>query len=260
MPESDSPEIEIDYGSEVMEARSSKPSPPLPEIIEKKLAVWVGPIANRIEDLVKSSAEHARLLERINGFDLLLEAQRKMLGNLDTRMEQQTDAMNHQVSQQMFSALHDELRGYKDDFFFDALVRPLLNELFGLYDVLDALSQQVAVARIAAFDFLDAEHVEALQITHIADNSENALSYLLEIFSRHGVEAMPEASGKLDKKLQRAVKVEPTEVPEQDQDVLKELRPGFTWRGRALRPADVVMARYTPPPVAVADDQDQGAE
>ncbi len=54
------------------------------------------------------------------------------------------------ANSKLFDALHAELKGYKDNFLFDALQKPFIRDLVSLFDDLSALHEQPRRKRLAA--------------------------------------------------------------------------------------------------------------
>ena len=65
--------------------------------------------------------------------------------------------------------------------------------------------------------------------------------------------------GKLDKRSQKAVAVELTENPDEDQDIVKSNKRGFQWRERIIRPEEVVIRKWKEIPKKADDSADLSA-
>ncbi len=147
------------------------------------------------------------------------------------------------ANQKLFDALHEELKSYKDGFLFDALQKPLIRDLIVLHDELSLLSSQLQRVKTGLPD--DGSGTGG-ELGHVVQNLSHQVDYLIEVLLRLDVEKLPPVSGKLDKKEHKAMQIEPTQVESEDQDIVSELKSGFTWRGRLLRPPEVRVRKYQP--------------
>lgn len=156
------------------------------------------------------------------------------------------------ANQKLFDALHTELKGYKDGFLFDALQKPFVRDLIALQDDLSALHTQIEARRQAAAGD------EAAFLHRLAQNFDNTRHGLQEVFSRLDVEPQRTPAGEpADKRTQRILSFEPAAAAAQDNCVARSVRPGFAWRGRSIRPEDVVVQKWTAPveaPVAASPE------
>jgi molecular chaperone GrpE (heat shock protein) len=86
-------------------------------------------------------------------------------------------------------------------------------------------------------------------IQHVEHHSE----FIVELLDRLDVSMIADSKGcKLDKRSQRAITVEETTNPEEDQKVEKVLKRGFQYRGLIIRPEEVVIKRFKPSATAPA--------
>jgi len=255
MPEDPNDEITIDFEAEMKslseeatrqssKAESAKSTPAKDT---QALASLIRPIAVRLEELARGSAEHARLLEKITGFERAFDSQAKEIKEMRQTIEKLEDAESRAVGHEMFTALHEELRKHQDDQIFDSFQRPLLMELITIYDAIEQLTRQISQVAEAASSLTEASSLDEAGLHHLPTNLENLGAEILEVFSRYEVERVDVDSPKLDKRLQRAVRVNPTDDPDQDQNVVEQLRPAFVRGTRVLRPANVVILRHEPP-------------
>jgi molecular chaperone GrpE (heat shock protein) len=58
------------------------------------------------------------------------------------------------------------------------------------------------------------------------------------------VTPLPLGTGKLDKHAQRAVALEIAEDPDADSDIVRSVKRGFAWKGRVVRPEEVVIKKW----------------
>ena len=158
------------------------------------------------------------------------------------------------ANSKLFDALHAELKTYKDNFLFDSLQRPYIRDLVSLFDDLSELHVQTgkrATDLVAKNDGQDSD--ESTHLTTLAGNLENQIAHMVEVFLRMDVVISRTSPGAPhDKKNHRTVAVEPAKAPAQDSLIVRSVKPGFTWRERVIRPEDVVVHRWTPPPAAPA--------
>ncbi len=142
------------------------------------------------------------------------------------------------VNQKLFDSLHQELISYRDNFVRDALQKPFIRDLLVLFDDLSAIAGQVGAA--AEDETSGAEHARS------HDNLTNILHFLLEILHRLEVNEI-ETKEKVDRALHRVISFEPAENAEEDGQIVKRLKRGFTWHGRVLRAEEVIVKRFTRP-------------
>ena len=158
--------------------------------------------------------------------------------------------MKNAVSHSMFSALHEELKGYKDGFLLQSVYRPIIRDLVSLYDDLTEIRRQVAeVIAEGTRDAGDSAVTKKLldRMRTMEMNLGHNVEFILEVLARLDVTQLPVSSGKLDKTTQRAVAVEPTDHPGEDTLVIRLVKRGFLWHERVLRPEEVVVKRFRDP-------------
>jgi molecular chaperone GrpE (heat shock protein) len=149
------------------------------------------------------------------------------------------------LNQRMFDAMHEELKGYKDAFLLESVHKPIIRDLISLYDDLEAIHRQVQEAvEYAANTLADsaAELFEHLKMTDM--NIMHNCEFIIEVLARLDVTPLNLGTGKLDKHTQRAVAVESAEHPEADSDIARSVKRGFSWKGRVLRPEEVVIKKW----------------
>ena len=155
--------------------------------------------------------------------------------------------MKNAVSHSMFSALHEELKGYKDGFLLQSVYRPIIRDLVSLYDDLTEIHRQVAeVIGEGTRDAGDSAVTKKLldRMRTMEMNLEHNIEFILEVLARLEVTQFPAGTGKLDKCKQRAVAVEATSNPDEDTLVVRSVKRGFLWHERVLRPEEVVVKRF----------------
>ena len=139
------------------------------------------------------------------------------------------------VSQRLFDSLHDELLKYRDNFLHESLQKPFIHDLIHLFDDLSSLAQQL---RTSAEEQKKRGHVAQWR-----DNLENAIHSLVEILHRFEVKEI-EPRENVDRAVHRVVNYEPADFPEEDGHIVMRVKRGFFWRGKLIRPEEVIAKRY----------------
>ena len=155
------------------------------------------------------------------------------------------DAKNG-LNQSMFSALHHELKGYKDGFLLESVHRPLIRDLISLFDDITAIQRQVT-ATVTDPDLNSKSAVVVRmgeRLRAIEMNLTHNIEFIAEVLNRLDVTLMDPHGGKLDKRTQRAVALEVAESPEQDAEVIRVVKRGFLWKDRILRAEEVVIKKW----------------
>lgn len=146
------------------------------------------------------------------------------------------------ANQRLFDALHAELKGYKDNFLFDALQKPFVRDLITLSDDLGVVQQQIEKRSEA---LPESANEERNFLGKLMMNVENTLAHFYEVLVRMEVEPYDSAEGAiLDLKRHRVLSVEPADAPMQDGRVVRSLKQGFLWRERMIRPEEVVVRKW----------------
>jgi molecular chaperone GrpE (heat shock protein) len=142
----------------------------------------------------------------------------------------------------LFDALHAELKGYKDNFLFDALQKPFVRDLITLSDDLGVVQQQIE-KRFGSLP--ETSNPERDFLSKLTMNLENTLAHFYEVLVRMEVEPYESAEGALlDLKRHRALSVEPAMLPDHDGRIVRSLKQGFLWRERVIRPEEVVVCKW----------------
>ncbi len=154
---------------------------------------------------------------------------------------EQKNGVNHK----MFAALHEELKGYKDGFLLESVHKPIIRDLISLYDDLTAIHAQMQETVVDAAKTPGIAGAALLERLKTMDmNIEHNCEFLIEVLARLEVTLLPVGTGKLDMVTQRALAVEIAEDPEDDGKVVRTLKRGFMWKGRVVRPEEVVMKKW----------------
>ena len=203
------------------------------------------PLTQAVQAVGRAAGEHTQILSRLDKAAGTSGAE-KELPQVVTDLKAMVEQRNV-VSRQMFDALHEELKSYKDGFLLDSVHRPLIRDLITLYDDLSQIHQQMSGPIASVEEAMQGnlaaanlgERLESIDL-HIEHN----LEFVLEVLARLEVSQLPAGTGKLDKKTQRAIAVEPTEDAEEDLLVVKSLKRGFLWKDRVIRPEEVVIKKW----------------
>lgn len=139
------------------------------------------------------------------------------------------------VNQKLFDSLHDELLKYRDNFIYESLQKPFVRDLIVLFDDLSTLSEQLKRAATKG--------AKMARIEQWRENLENSIHALLEILHRLEV-AEVEAKEFVDLQQHKVVNYEPAEFAADNGRIVMRVKRGFTWRGKVLRPEEVIAKRF----------------
>ena len=226
------------------------------------LGQMLRPLAFELESVKRQNAEMAAALTALGKSASAQPATPTSQAIENISQQLQRIGSVESANQKLFDALHAELKGYKDNFLFDALQKPFIRDLVALFDDFTAVHEQ-ALARLAKLrgapsekpgkshgdkkrDAAPGEDEEAF-LQNLAGNVENQIHHMIEVFLRMDVELSRTPPGApIDKKSHRTVGVEPAANADDDGLVARSVKPGFTWRERAIRPEEVVARRWKP--------------
>lgn len=139
------------------------------------------------------------------------------------------------INQRLFDSMHEELLKYRDNFLHESLQKPFIHDLVHLFDDLTSLSAQLQTAA--------EEKSRRGSVAQWRDNLENAVHSLLEILHRFEVKEV-EPRENVDRSLHRVITYEPANFPEEDGCIVMRVKRGFLWRGKLIRPEEVIAKRY----------------
>jgi len=209
----------------------------------------VQPLAEGLESLRAGMAESNKVLARLA--KVIAPAEGSTGDDPAERITRMLDGIQSQVQRmgqvesanlRLFDALHAELKGYKDNFLFDALQKPFVRDLITLSDDLGVVQQQIE-KRFSSLPETASEEREFL--SKLTMNVENTLAHFFEVLVRMEVEPYESSEGSLmDLKKHRALSVEPAILPEHDGRIVRSLKQGFLWRERVIRPEEVVVCKW----------------
>jgi molecular chaperone GrpE (heat shock protein) len=292
MPDDQSEIEDLDFAGEMshlaQEAQLKAP-PPAPRFDRRELMLGLGqmvrPLAIELENIKRATVDNGVLLAILGKAAKAPPApQGPQVSPAESdaleRIGQQIQRLGQveTANQKLFDALHAELKGYKDNFLFDALQRPFIRDLVAIFDDFSAVHVQIS-ERLAsvepaqnsgpaharnsrgkdpAAEVPAAAQTEAEFLRSLAGNVDNQVHHLLELFLRLEVVLSQSPPGTaLDKKMHRTVAFEQAERADDDAQVVRSLKPGFTWRERMIRPEEVVVYRWTgePPPAPAVPEE-----
>jgi molecular chaperone GrpE (heat shock protein) len=202
------------------------------------------PVLLGLESLMRTQSAQAQTLERMERTMGSFGGVTAALGEARTAVEQR-----NVVNRAMFDALHGELKGYKDDFMLDAAVRPVVRDLITLYDDNQEILRQVRAA------IAEDPHGSSALLDHLSQNLEHHGHYIREVLERMEVRPLEPHTGTLDKRNQRVVAREPADSEEEDLQIVRSVRPGFLWRGKVVRPEEVVIRKWGITTATPGDDE-----
>ena len=174
----------------------------------------------------------------------LAESFQSLEKTLTSRLEQFAGEIDKQlalirntesVNQQLFDSLHAELLKYRDNFLHESLQKPFIHDLVYLYDHLNGLCEQLSTAA--------QEKGKRSRVSQWRDNLENAIHSLVEILHRFEVREI-EPRERVDRACHRVVSFEPADFPEEDGTIVMRVKRGFVWRGKLIRPEEVIAKRF----------------
>ena len=198
------------------EAEKALPIPPL--IVGDAQPGSETSLADRLQALEKT------LLSQFERFATEVDKQLASIRNTES------------VNQQLFDSLHAELLKYRDNFLHESLQKPFIHDLVYLYDHLNGLCEQLATAAAQ-------EKGKRSRVSQWRDNLENAIHALVEILHRFEVREI-EPRERVDRAFHRVLSYEPADFPEEDGTIVMRVKRGFVWRGKLIRPEEVIAKRF----------------
>lgn len=123
-----------------------------------------------------------------------------------------------------------ELQQFRDNIV-EAQKKPILLDLLSYWDSLSSVVKEVSREG-------GVEKVSLLERLKILQDE------LLEILSRQDVRRFDERLTKLDRRRHRAIRVVDAASEDQDNEVVRVVRDGFTWAERILRTEEVVVKKW----------------
>lgn len=178
--------------------------------------------------------------EKLSGDHEALSAQfREFSREISSAMEVIAEQLKRKnaiesANERLFDAMHGELKSYKEATIFEVTQKPFLLDLVMLKDDITAVSAQIS------------QHLKDCppSIHNAAHNLDNALHFIDEMLARHSVEPIS-VDKQMDTRECRVIETRHTEGDNlQPGDILEVKRCGYRWRGRILRPVNVVVKAH----------------
>ena len=210
-------EEEFTAAMQQLSAEAEKTLPISPMILDDPQAAESAGLVGRIETLEKS------LMSQFERFAGEIDKQLALIRNSES------------VNQQLFDSLHGELLKYRDNFLHESLQKPFIHDLVYLYDHLNGLCEQLSSAA--------QEKGKRSRVSQWRDNLENAIHSLVEILHRFDVREI-EPREHVDRAFHRVLNFEPADFPEEDGTIVMRVKRGFVWRGKLIRPEEVIAKRF----------------
>jgi molecular chaperone GrpE (heat shock protein) len=210
-------EEEFTVAMQQLSAEAEKTLPASPMIVDDRQPAENLGLASRLQELEKS------LLSRFEQFSCEMDKQLASIRNTES------------VNQQLFDSLHAELLKYRDNFLHESLQKPFIHDLVYLYDHLNGLCEQLSMA--------SQEKGKRSRVSQWRDNLENAIHALVEILHRFDVREI-EPRERVDRAYHRVISFEPADFPEEDGTIVMRVKRGFVWRGKLIRPEEVIAKRF----------------
>lgn len=139
-----------------------------------------------------------------------------------------------QAQAKAIHVLSDELNFYRDEFVTQSQ-KGIFIDLIVLYDNI----KQV----VKLLD--DPNGLSVDQIARALNNIRNLEEELLEILYRRDVVPFDEHPATLDRRLHRTVKVVPTFIESENNQITNIFKLGFRWRDKILRPEEVEIRKFS---------------
>ena len=210
-------EKEFTAAMQQLSAEAERTLPISPMIVDDPQAAESADLVGRIETLEKS------LMSQFERFAGEIDKQLALIRNSEG------------VNQQLFDSLHAELLKYRDNFLHESLQKPFIHDLVYLYDHLSGLYEQLSSAA--------QEKGKRSRVSQWRDNLENAIHSLVEILHRFDVREI-EPREHVDRAFHRVLNFEPADFPEEDGTIVMRVKRGFVWRGKLIRPEEVIAKRF----------------
>lgn len=200
------------------------------------------PLVLGMEALTRATGENSAAIAKLQELATVQGNLPEMLAGIQRTLDQK-----NVINQQLFDSLHSELKSYKDNFLLDLFHKPIVRDLVTLYDDLSEIRRQNLCfeQELRGQENLAQSSIALLNRLGILNaNLDHAVAALVEVMARMEVHVLSPSQGKLDKKKHRAVAVEPTEVPADDNQIVRTVKRGFLWRDLPVRPEEVVIKKW----------------
>ena len=200
------------------------------------------PLVLGLEALSRATVENTMVLSRLEAASTNHDVLPRVVSQIQEKFENKNE-----INQQLFDALHQELKGYKDGFILEVLQKPLVRDLITLYDDMAEIHRQMESFLAGMESDAKSNAAPVPIVVHVKNtrtNLHHVMQFLVEIMARMEVNLMEPSLGKLNKTTQRAVSVELADNESEDGDIARSLKPGFMWRERIVRAEEVVIKKW----------------
>ena len=213
--------LPVGQNNSLPEVRDPEEPSQQPNVFMERLEGLESSVLNRLEQIAAQmeSSRAAAFVEQFRKIDEQLASIRS----------------TESVNQQLFDSLHSELLKYRDNFLHESLQKPFIHDLVYLYDHLNGLCDQLTSAA--------QEKGKRSRVSQWRDNLENAIHSLVEILHRFDVKEI-EPRERVDRACHRVINFEPADFPEEDGCIVMRVKRGFVWRGKLIRPEEVIAKRF----------------
>jgi molecular chaperone GrpE (heat shock protein) len=215
------PMLPEETNSDSAEAKEPAEQKQIPDSFAERLHGLENSVLNRLEQIAMEmeASRAAAFAEQFKRIDEQLTSIRS----------------SESVNQQLFDSLHSELLKYRDNFLHESLQKPFIHDLVYLYDHLNGLCEQLSTVA--------QEKGKRSRVSQWRDNLENAIHSLVEILHRFDVREI-EPRERVDRACHRVISFEPADFAEEDGTIVMRVRRGFVWRGKLIRPEEVIAKRF----------------
>ena len=265
----DDPEFEVQMKSLAEEAeqflcgsdpaRGERGKPSQPSLVE-----FLRPLVQHMETLGRVMTENTMAVARLEEAASAQAARLEEAAGAQTSVPRLFSSLHESIDQKnklndkLFSALHEELRGYKEELLLEIFHRPIARDLIMFYDDLSELLRHGKTLVCGPHrhdeksgDFFGgekkAERTCSERVHNFVTGLDHTIHALLEVLARMQVQRLSPSSGRLDKQKHRVIAVEAASASEEDLQIVASVKPGFVWRGRLLRPEEVIIKRWKGP-------------
>ncbi len=166
-------------------------SPEPPPAPAPSLSEMLRPLVQGVQAMGRTTGEHAQILSRLDRSTAEANEAQKELPKIVADLRSMVEQRNG-ISRQMFDALHEELKSYKDGFLLDTVHRPMIRDLITLYDDLSHIHQQMRAPIESAHEALR-DHATSSDVggrlESVSLHLEHNLEFILEVLARLEVSA-----------------------------------------------------------------------
>ena len=140
------------------------------------------------------------------------------------------------VNQRLFDSLHEELLKYRDNFLHESLQKPFIHDLVHLFDDLTSLSSQLQAAAEKRANAATSRNGAIIWRTPSIRLSRSCIGFEVKEIEPSGTGRSLSSSS--------VISFEPADFAEEDGCIVMRVKRGFFWRGKLIRPEEVIAKRY----------------